>query len=64
MFVDPLATTVDHMTVHSYISKAQSMYLMIQKESLDSDTYIVMLDFAEDYQYNCMFLSCHVHISE
>ena len=54
MFVDPLATTVDHMTVHSYISKAQSMYLMNQKESLDSDTYIVMLDFAENYQYSQM----------
>ena len=51
VFVDPLATTADHITVHRYISKAQSMYLMNQKESLDSDTCIIMLDFAENYQY-------------
>ena len=36
---------------HSYISKAQSMYLMNQKESRASDTCIMMLDFAENYQY-------------
>ena len=36
---------------HSYISKAQSTYLMNQKENLDSDTCFVMLDFAENYQY-------------
>ena len=41
----------DDMTAHSYISKAQSTYLMNQKEDLDSDTCIVMLDFAENYQY-------------
>ena len=26
------------------------MYLMIQKESIDSDTCIIMLNFAENYQ--------------
>ena len=41
----------DDMTAHSYISKAQSTYLMNQKEDLDSGTCIVMLDFAENYQY-------------
>ena len=50
-FVDLLATTVDDMTAHSYMSKAQSTYLMSQKENLDSDTCIAMLDFAENYQY-------------
>ena len=50
-FVDPIATIVGHMTAHSYISKAQSTYLMNQKESPDSDTCIVMLDFAENDQY-------------
>ena len=47
-FADPLATLVGQMTVHSYISKAQSTYLMNQKESLDSDTCIKMLDCAEN----------------
>ena len=51
VFVDPLATTVDHITAHSYISKTQSRYLMNQKENLDSDTCVKMLDFAENYQY-------------
>ena len=36
-FVDLLATTVDDMTGHSYISKAQSTYLMNQRENLDFD---------------------------
>ena len=39
------------MTAHSNISKAQSTCLMIQKENLDSDTCIIMTDFAENYQY-------------
>ena len=50
VFVDPLAN-IAHMAAHSHISKAQSMYLMNQKESRDSDTCIIMLDFAENYQY-------------
>ena len=39
------------MTVHSHISKALSTCLMNQKEKLDSDTCIIMIDFAEDYEY-------------
>ena len=39
------------MTVHSHISKALSTCLMNQKEKLDSDTCIIMIDFAENYQY-------------
>ena len=39
------------MTAHRYISKAQSTCLMNQKEKLDSDTCIIMIDFAENYQY-------------
>ena len=50
-FADLLATTVDDMTAHSNISKGQSTCLMIQKENLDPDTYIIMIDFAENYQY-------------
>ena len=39
------------MTANHYISKAQSTCLMNQKENLDSDTCIIMIDFAENYQY-------------
>ena len=50
-FVDLLATTIDDMTVHSHISKALSTCLMNQKEKLDSDTCITMIDFAENHEY-------------
>ena len=50
-FIDPLAMIIGHMAAHSYISKAQSMYLMNQKERHDSDTCILMLDFAENDQF-------------
>ena len=39
------------MTTHSYISKAQSTYLMNQKENLDSDICIMIFDIAETYHY-------------
>ena len=39
------------MTVHSHISKTLSTCLMNQKEKLDSDTCIIMIDFAENYEY-------------
>ena len=39
------------MAAHSNISKAQSTCLMIKKKNLDFDTCIIMIDFAENYQY-------------
>ena len=39
------------MTAHSNISNTQSTCLTIQKENRDSDTCIIMIDFAENYQY-------------
>ena len=51
VFVDPLATIVGQMTAHSYIPKVQSTYLMNQKQSLDSDLCIIMLDCAENDRY-------------
>ena len=41
-------TTVNDMTAHCYISKAHSTCLMNQKEKLDPDTCIIMIDFAEN----------------
>ena len=34
VFFDPLATTVDYITAHRYVSKAQSMYSLIKKKVL------------------------------
>ena len=39
------------MAAHSYIWKAQIMYLMNQKENLDSYACIINLDFAKNCQY-------------
>ena len=56
-FVDLLATAVDDMTAHSYISIVQSEYLVNQKENLDSGTCI-MLDFADiNMFYKMKFIS-------
>ena len=50
-FVNLLATAINDMTAHGYISKSQSTYIMNQNKNLDSDTCITMIDFAENYQY-------------
>ena len=56
-FADLLATTVDDMTAHSYISIVQNKYLVNQKENLNSDTNI-MLDFADiNMFYKMKFIS-------
>ena len=50
-FVNLLATAINDMTAYGYISKAQSTYIMNQNKNLDSGTCIMMIDFAENYQY-------------
>ena len=39
------------MTIHSFISKAQSSYFKDCKENLQNDSCIVILDFAENHQF-------------
>ena len=38
-------------SAHSYISKSQAKYLKERKENLKEDECLVLLDFAENYQF-------------
>ena len=44
-------TSIDALTSHSYIAKAQSKYLKTRKENLDDTTVILLCDFAENFTY-------------
>ena len=50
-FIELLIKKIDHLTTHSYISKAQAKYLNNLKENLSPDEVIVLGDFAENYQF-------------
>ena len=50
-FIDLLVEKVDALTTHSFTAKAQAAYLKQQKAELADDTAIVILDFAENYEY-------------
>ena len=50
-FIDLLVEKVDALTTHSFTAKAQAGYLKQQKAALAEDTAIVILDFAENYEY-------------
>ena len=50
-FYDVLCEKIDDLTTHSFIAKSQGSYLKLLKETLDDETAIVTLDFAENYQY-------------
>ena len=51
-FVEILTEAIDKLTAHSYISKCQSRYLTARKKSLDPESCIVLLDFAENYHFH------------
>lgn len=40
---------MDKLTSHSYISRAQTSYYIMRKDSLDDCLAIVLVDFAENY---------------
>ena len=46
-----LIDTIDRLTKHSYLSKAQAKYLNEKKENLGQNEVLVLGDFAENYQY-------------
>ena len=50
-FVDDLCEKVGKLTAHSYTAKSQAAFLKQRKEDLPSNTAILILDFAENYQY-------------
>ena len=46
-----LIDTIDGLTRHSYLAKAQAQYLKDKKENLLENEVLVLGDFAENYQY-------------
>ena len=46
-----LVNKLNRITAHSYIAKSQAQYLKQRKFDLSDDEAIVMLDFAENYQF-------------
>jgi hypothetical protein len=50
-FVETLVEKLQNLTAHSFIAKAQSLYLRNQKDVLDECSAIILGDFAENYQF-------------
>ena len=50
-FAESLVENIDLLTSHSFIAKCQARYLKECKESLDTNTCIILLDFAENFKY-------------
>lgn len=50
-FIEELSRQMENLTVHHYISKAQSAYLSFCKTALSEDTALILLDFAENYSF-------------
>lgn len=46
-----LIESIEKLTSHSYISRAQTSYLQKRKDNLDNNSAIVLLDFAENYSF-------------
>ena len=50
-FVDLLTYSIDNLTTHSFIAKAQSRYLKKRKEEIEGNSCIVLMDFAENHHF-------------
>ena len=50
-FVDLLVDTISKLTVYSFIAKSQARYIKNRKDNMSETSCIVLLDFAENYQF-------------
>lgn len=50
-FVDELTRQYDNLMCHHYIAKSQAAFLSTCKASLDTETALILLDFAENYSF-------------
>ena len=46
-----ISNSIDKLTCHSYIAKAQSSHLKLSKENVDDNTIIVSVDFSENFTF-------------
>ena len=50
-YIDDLIENLEKLRPHHFIAKAQAAFLKQRKENLDSDTAIVLMDFAENFSF-------------
>jgi len=50
-FIEKICETIDKLRDHHFITKVQAAYYRRAKENLDSDTALILLDFAENYSF-------------
>ena len=60
-FIDLLIQKLDEITVHSFITQAQSAYLNNMKETISLDEAIVLGDFAENSLRECPHSSIYLY---
>ena len=49
--IDMISNSIDKLTSHSYIAKAQSSHLKLRKENIDENTILVLVDFSENFTF-------------
>ena len=53
--IDMISNSIDKLTSHSYIAKAQSSHLKLEKEcrkeNVDENTILVLVDFSENFTF-------------
>ena len=49
--IDMISNSIDKLTSHSYIAKAQSSHLKLRKENVDENTILVLVDFSENVTF-------------
>ena len=49
--IDMISNSIDKLTSHSYIAKAQSSHLKLRKENVDENTILVLVDFSENFTF-------------
>ena len=50
-FIANAVKKISNLTSHSFIAKSQAKYLKSRKDSLGANEAIILLDFAENYQF-------------
>ena len=50
-FIDNLVCKIDNLRTHSFIARSQSQYLKERKENFEKSSCIILLDFAENYNF-------------
>ena len=50
-FIELLVYHIDNLSKNAFIAKSQARYLKVWKEEIDEETYIILLDLAENQHF-------------